>query len=196
MPTDPKIDAYIAAQQPFAQPILHHLRALVHASVPGVQETIKWSRPFFTIDGRPLCFLAAFKAHAGFGVWQGLGGATGHEAEGAGSFGRLTSLDDLPPDAELRSIVAAAAKQAMGERPVRPRAAPKAALPIPADLERALAPHPDAATCLAALPPGQRREYLEWIGEAKRPETRARRIATAVERLAAGETLNARHARR
>ncbi len=44
---DPRVDAYIARSAAFAQPVLLHLRATVHAACPGVQETIKWGMPFF-----------------------------------------------------------------------------------------------------------------------------------------------------
>lgn len=195
MAEDARIDAYIEAQQPFARLILSHLRALIHAVLPQVEETVKWGRPFFLVAGRPLCFLAAFKAHAAFGFWRA-GSVCVTEAEGAGSFGRLASLADLPDDETLRTLILAAAAKGAAPRKTAPRAVPRPAPVIPADFATALTAAPTAATRFATLAPGQRREYVDWIAEAKRAETRARRIATSIERLSAGETLNQRHATR
>ena len=68
--TDPRVDAYIAKSAPFARPIQKRLRAAVHEACPEAEETIKWGMPFFLVDGKVLCFMAAFKAHAGFGFWR------------------------------------------------------------------------------------------------------------------------------
>ena len=67
MNTDPRVDAYIAKAAPFAQPILQHVRKRVHAIAPEAQETLKWSMPSFTVDGKILLGMAAFKAHATVG---------------------------------------------------------------------------------------------------------------------------------
>jgi hypothetical protein len=99
---DPRIDALIGRAQPFARPILEHLRALVRSAVPEAEETIKWGMPHFTVNGRILAGMAAFKAHAAFFV-HGAGRLGGHE--GMGSFGKIASLSDLPDDAELRALL-------------------------------------------------------------------------------------------
>jgi uncharacterized protein YdeI (YjbR/CyaY-like superfamily) len=111
-----------------------------------------------------------------------------------GQFGRLVSVEDLPPRAELERLVREAAAK-VGEAPARARAAPKPELPVPDDLAAALAEKPAAATAFAAFPPGARREYVEWIVEAKRPETRAARIAQAAEWVAEGKRRNWKHER-
>src|SRR5262245_54579013 len=104
---DPRVDAYIKKAQPFAQPILKHLRSVVHAAVPGVQETMKWSTPHFDYKGL-FCGLAAFKAHVGFGFWKaGLMKdiLPGSGLSAAGQFGKISSLEDLPADRELTKII-------------------------------------------------------------------------------------------
>jgi uncharacterized protein YdeI (YjbR/CyaY-like superfamily) len=191
MNSDPRIDAYIARQADFARPILDHLRAAVHEACPEVEEAIKWSMPAFLLDGRPLANMAAFKAHASFGFWRGRELLGEDAAEGAmGQFGRLTSLADLPPrDVLLGLVRAAAAKAAEGPAP-RPKKAPRPELPAPDDLRVALDAEPGAAATFDAFPAGCRREYVEWVIEAKRPETRARRIAQAVEWMAQGKRRN------
>ncbi|HEX9955095.1 MAG TPA: YdeI/OmpD-associated family protein [Allosphingosinicella sp.] len=190
--TDPRIDAYIAARADFARPILEHIRRVVRQAAPEAEETIKWGMPHFTVGGRILAGMAAFKGHATFGLWRGKDvlGETGTEREAMGQFGRIASIADLPPEGELKAIVRAAADAAARGRAPKPKAAPKPDAPVPDELLAALAEHPAAKTTFDAFPPSCRREYSEWIAEAKRPETRARRVAQAVEWLSEGKRRN------
>jgi uncharacterized protein YdeI (YjbR/CyaY-like superfamily) len=190
--TDPRIDAYIAGQADFARPILEHIRSLVHRAAPEAEETIKWGMPHFTVGGRIMAGMAAFKAHATFGLWRAndVLGETGTEREAMGQFGRLTSIDDLPPEEELEVLVRRAADAAAAGPKPRETKAAKVALAIPDDLAAALADNPAAKAAFAAFPPGGRREYVEWVVQAKRPETRAKRIAQAAEWIAEGKRRN------
>lgn len=191
MSRDPRIDAYIASRAEFGRPILEHLRRVVHEAAPGVEETIKWSMPHFTLGGRLFAGMAAFKAHATFGLWQASAvlGDTG-ERDAMGQFGRIASVGDLPPETELKAIIARAAAVA-GEPPrPRPKKPPKPELATPDDLRCALDAIPAAAATFDAFPPSCRREYVEWVVDAKRPETRAKRIAQAVEWMAEGKRRN------
>jgi uncharacterized protein YdeI (YjbR/CyaY-like superfamily) len=192
MTIDPRVDGYIAKQQPFARPILEHLRTRVHAACPEATETIKWGMPFFELEGRPLANMAGFKAHASFGFWRRDGNAplTGQEGEAMGQFGRLTTLDDLPGDAALDAMIRAAAARAATSTAPKPRAAPKPEAAMPDDLATALAVEPDALAGFEALPPGARRDYVLWVGEAKRDATRHKRIATTVAQCAEGKKLH------
>lgn len=196
MPTkpDPRIDAYLANAAPFAQPILTHLRALVHRACPEVTETIKWSMPFFEHHGL-LCSMAAFKAHCAFGFHHqdmdrllAADGARGDDA--MGSLGRLGVLSDLPSDATLLRYIRRAAKLNESGAARRPAQKAKPALPDPADLTAALKKKSAARAAWAKFPPGHRRESIEWITDAKRPETRAKRLATTLEWLAEGKPRN------
>ncbi len=191
---DPRVDAYIKKAPPFAQPILHHLRKLVHAAAPGVQETMKWSTPHFDYKGI-FCGMSAFKAHVGFGFWKAallqdvLPGEGGMSA--AGQFGRITSLDDLPGDRELTKIIKAAAKlNDAGVKAPPTRKGPRPALAAPPDLLKAINANTKAKTTFDGFPPGQRREYIAWVLDAKQPETRAKRIKTTVEWIAEGKVRN------
>jgi uncharacterized protein YdeI (YjbR/CyaY-like superfamily) len=192
MTSDPRIDAYIARQADFARPILQHLRRVVHAAVPEVEEDIKWSMPAFLLNGRPLANMAAFKAHASFGLWQASAvlGDTGSAREAMGQFGRLADVADLPPEEALTAILRRAAEVAREGPKPRPKKPPKPELPTPDDLRDALAATPSAAATFDAFPPGCRREYVEWVTEAKRPETRAKRIAQTIEWVAEGKKRN------
>ncbi|HEY0111953.1 MAG TPA: YdeI/OmpD-associated family protein [Allosphingosinicella sp.] len=191
MARDARIDAYIERQAEFARPILKHLREAVHSACPEAEEGIKWGMPHFLIGGRILAGMGAFKAHATFGFWRGreVLGEAGSEGAAMGQFGRLASIDDLPPAEELHDLIRRAAA-AVESRPAKARAAPKPTPQIPADLEAALAQNPGAKAVFDAFAPSCRREYVEWIVEAKRAETRASRLAQAVEWMAEGKKRN------
>jgi len=193
---DPRVDAYIRRAQPFAQPILKHLRKMVHTACPDVQETIKWSFPHFDYKGI-FCAMAGFKAHCTFGFWKGAllrdtvkGMPTGGE-KAMGQFGRIASLSDLPGEKTIIKIVQAAAKL-NDEKISVPRAKPKpkAPLRVPPYFTAALKKNKKALAAFDAFPPSHRREYLQWVTEAKTEETRDRRMAQAIEWIAAGKGRN------
>ena len=189
MNTDPRIDAYIANAAPFAQPILVRLREIVHAALPGAEETIKWSMPHFMVGGKNVAGMAAFKAHCAFTIH----GEGRHGAEGMGQHGKIASLSDIPPEAELAAKLKNAVTRIETQgsaAPKRAKAAPKVEIPVPEDMAAALAGNAKAQAAFDAFAPSHRREYLEWITEAKREETRARRIAQALEWLADGKKRN------
>jgi len=188
---DPRVDAYIAKSADFARPILRHVRKIVHATCPNVEETLKWGAPFF-VDGGIVAGMAAFKQHCGIVFWhyQPRSCAARH-AQGRGEAGKLKSLADLPSDAVLKKCIKYAMKQnAAGVKKARTNSKPKPKLAVPADLTEALKGNPKARTTFEKFPPGKRRDYLEWILDAKQPETRQRRIETAVEWLAEGKSRN------
>lgn len=187
---DPRVGAYIARAAPFARPILRALRELAHEACPAATETIKWGIPFFEHHGQ-LCFMAAFKAHAAFGIPRGSRALTRGGAMGV--LGRITSLDDLPPKRKLlQAVREAAARNEAGKKPARRvRPAPR----LPDDLAAALGRSARAKRCFAAFTPAQQREYVTWITEAKRAATRAARITTAVAWIAVGKRRNWKYAR-
>lgn len=191
MPTkDQRIDAYIDEADAFAQPILKRLRKLVHQGCPEVVETIKWHMPFFDYKGL-LCGMAAFKAHCALVFWRDVKPKAAKPGAAMGQFGRITSLEDLPKDAVLVDYVRQAVRtRDEGKVSRKPRPKPAKALPIPADLKAALATKPEATEAFAKFSPSHRREYIEWITGAKRPETRTRRVATALEWIAEGKPQN------
>jgi uncharacterized protein YdeI (YjbR/CyaY-like superfamily) len=198
---NPKVDAYCAKAQPFAQPMLAHLRELIHKACPDVEETIKWSRPFFQYRGAILCNMSAFKEHCSFGFWGEEIGAVLREATvlkngGMGSLGRTTSVADLPSDKQMLGWIRQAAAFVDSGQYTSPIVArhkvvkPKPSLDTPAEFKAALQRNKKAAAVFAAFSPTCKREYVEWIAEAKRQETRDKRIATAVEWIAEGKQRN------
>jgi uncharacterized protein YdeI (YjbR/CyaY-like superfamily) len=189
---DPRIDAYIARQADFALPILDHLRGAIHSACPEAEETLKWSMPAFLYKGEILASMAAFKGHATFGFWRGsqvLG--DGHQQlDAMGQFGRLKSVGDLPEADMLAGLI----KKAMsltesGVKPVRHKTV-KGDFSVPEELTTALSANQAASATFEAFPPSCRREYVDWVTEAKRPETRAKRVAQAVEWMAEGKRRN------
>lgn len=191
MSTDPRIDAYIATSAPFARDILTHVRALLHAHCPAIEETVRWRMPSFSYKGRPFAQMAAFKQHAAFGFWDRTAPQTGQEGEGAGQFGRLTSRADLPEDAVLIAKIAEGmAMIDAGTRPARAVRSPKPEVEVPSALAEALAQDAAAAATFAAFSPSCRREYCDWIAEAKRDETRAKRVVETLALLREGKKRN------
>jgi uncharacterized protein YdeI (YjbR/CyaY-like superfamily) len=199
---DARVDAYIAKAQPFAEPILTHIRESMHKASPDIEETIKWGMPFFTLHGVIVGNMAAFKQHCSLGIWgpemAAMLKADGLDASGEamGSLGRITSLKDLPAEKKLLGYFKqAAALVASGERktslPARKRAKESKAAPVvPEELTAALRKNKKAAAVFAAFSPSCKREYTDWIAEAKREETKAKRVAQAVEWMAEGKQRN------
>jgi uncharacterized protein YdeI (YjbR/CyaY-like superfamily) len=191
----PQVDAYIELAPEYARPILSTIREIVHRGCPEVQEVIKWGVPHFEHRGL-LGGMAAFKRYAALGFWKGAlmkdpHGLLGDDPKASMTGMRFARLEDLPPEKVLMAYVQEAAR--LNEQGVKLPRGPKSRkeeIPVPADFDQALAGNPRARETFEGFPPSHRREYLEWITEAKREETRRRRIATAVEWLVEGKPRN------
>ena len=187
---DPRVDAYIEKAAPFAKPILRFLRTAVHNGCPDLEETIKWGMPHFDFKG-PICGMAAFKEHCAFGFWKRalIFGNTNQEEEGMGQFGRITSLKDLPDEKTLIGHVRKAAD--LNEKGIKVRDRKKRKpLPVPAYLTAALKKNTKARTTFENFSPSHRRDYIEWLTEAKREETRKQRLQIALDWMAQGKPRN------
>jgi uncharacterized protein YdeI (YjbR/CyaY-like superfamily) len=191
---DPRVDAYIEKSAPFAKPILVKLRKLIHQACPEVEETIKWSFPNYEIYDSMLCSMAAFKEHCTFGFWK----ASLLEDKEAilkladknsmGHLNRICSVKDLPADKILIAYLKEAALLNKNKiKLARPKLQPRKELPLPKPLAVALKKNKKALTVFESFPPSQRREYIEWIDEAKTDETLKKRLATTMEWLEEGK---------
>ncbi len=195
---DPRVDAYIAKSASFAQPILKHLREIVHAGCPEVQETLKWSMPHFDYKG-VMCGVAAFKAHCTFGFWKGpliFSGEQTAEEAAMGQFGRITSVGDLPADKILIGYVrkAAALNDAGVKSPARLKPREKRPAPeVPDYFAAALKQNAVARKHFDNFSPSKQREYVAWLTDAKRDETRKQRLATSIEWISEGKPRNWKH---
>jgi len=190
---DPRVDAYIKKSAPFAQPILKHLRKIVHAGCPAAEETIKWQFPHFDYKGM-MCAMAAFTHHCSFGFWKGtlIFGNKKTQEEAMGQFGRITSIADLPTKKTLIGYVRKAAQlnDAGVKAPRRAKPKKKEPLKIPEYFTSALRKSAKAKKTFESFSYSHRKDYVEWVAEAKREETRNERLATSLKWLAEGKPRN------
>lgn len=202
--TDPRIDAYIVKSATFAVPILEYLRSVVHMTCPEVKETIKWSFPHFEYKGSILCSMASFKQHCAFGFWLGslltdpnnlL--ASGNEKTSMGQLGRITSLEDLPAEEHLTGFIREAmdlidrgVKQKKEEKPKENKE-----LVVPEYFLEALSENKDALKTFTGFSYSQKKEYVDWVVDAKTEATREKRMATSVEWLSEGKIRNWKYVR-
>lgn len=189
---DPRIDAYIERSADFAKPLLTHIRNIVHKACPEIEETMKWSFPNFVYKGI-VCNMAAFKEHCSFGFWkQSLleSAVFPAEKEAMGSFGKLTSVKDLPDEKVLVSLIKKAVELNEKGVKVEKKVAAKKELEIPEYLIAALKKDKAASKTFESFPYSCKKEYVMWITEAKTEPTREKRIAQTVEWLAEGKRRN------
>jgi uncharacterized protein YdeI (YjbR/CyaY-like superfamily) len=183
MQRNPKVDAYIAKQADFAQPILEHVREIAHRALPDGEEGLKWGVPYFIVNDKNAVGMAAFKKHASVMVCS-----TETAGGGMGNFGKLTAVDQLPADGELVAQFQQSAIDVQSSATSMPK--PKAVLETPDDLAKALADTPGANDVFEGFTDAQRRDYIEWITSAKRENTREKRVATAAEWISEGKRRN------
>ena len=210
---DPRVDAYIEKAPAYAKPILKKLRGLVRKGCPDIAETIKWGMPSFEYKG-PFCGMAAFKQHCVFGFWKSalLFDKTGDKQSGGKQNGeqklnwgapgrdpvpaRITSVDEMPADSVILALIKKAKKLNDEGVKLPKRTTKRKPLPMPKEFASALSRSRVAEAKFEAFPPSHKREYIEWIIEAKTDETRERRIATAVEWIAQGKSRNWKYQRK
>ena len=200
---DPRVDAYIARSAGFARPILVHLRTLVHAACPEVEETLKWRSPHFMYKGM-LCGMAAFKEHCAFGFWKEkllrdrLEGLAVADRSAMGQFGRIAAISDLPDERTLLSLVREAV--ALNDRgikaPARSRLKGNRRLKVPDYFAGALRRNRKALATFEQFSATNKREYVDWVVEAKGEETRQRRLDTAITWMAEGKIRNWKYMRK
>ncbi|HEY0429913.1 MAG TPA: DUF1801 domain-containing protein [Pyrinomonadaceae bacterium] len=197
-----KTDEYIAKSADFARPILTHLRELVHEACPEIEETWKWSFPNFDYKGI-VCSMAAFKQHCSFGFWKASlmpdpNKLLTQSSEAMGQMGRIKSLADLPPDEVLIAYIKQAVE--LNEKgvkaPARAKTTEKTDLQIPDYFTSALEENEKASETFENFSYSNKREYLEWIKEAKTETTRNRRLETAIEQMAEGKSKNWKYERK
>ncbi len=192
---DKRIDAYIAKSAEFAQPILRELREIVHEGCPEVEEAMKWSFPHFMYKGM-LCSMAAFKEHCAFGFWKRslvIDPKENKSVDAMGQFGRITSPKDLPPKRVLLGYVKKAMQ--LNDNGIKIPAKPKPKtdkkdLKVPDYFLSLLKKNKKALTVFEGFPYSKKKEYVDWVTEAKTEETRERLLATSVEWLAEGKARN------
>jgi uncharacterized protein YdeI (YjbR/CyaY-like superfamily) len=190
--TDRRVDAYIAKAPEYARPIIESVRAMVHQGAPECEETLKWGHPAFVQDGI-LCGVAAFKEYCAVSFWKAtlVIGEHARQTDSAGVLGKIHHVKDLPSRSVFIGYVKRAVEvNASGEKVPRAPAKPKQRLAMPDDFQKALKKSAKAHAAFEAFSPSHKREYIEWITEAKQEATRERRIAQAIEWIGAGKPRN------
>lgn len=201
--TDPRIDDYITKSAVFAHEILNYLRNIVHTNCPECTETMKWNFPHFMYKGDILCSMAAFKQHCAFGFWKeklmikSSNLLTDKGKSAMGDFGKITCLKDLPSKSVLKACIQEA--MALNEQGIKlPKPVQKiadSAIIIPDDFQNALNKHALAKKNFNAFSNSHKREYINYILEAKREATRLTRIQKSIEMLADGKSHNSKYER-
>jgi len=193
---DPRIDAYIEKSAEFAKPILNHIRELVHAACPEVEETIKWGFPHFMYKGM-LCSMASFKHHCAVAFWKGalvfasIPGVKRRENSAMGQLGRITTISDLPDRKTfIRCIIEAMRLNETGAKLPRKAKPPRKELVVPDDLTAALNKNRKALATFERFTYSHRKEYIQWINEARTETTRTKRLKTALEWMTEGKSRN------
>ena len=191
------IDAYIAKSADFAKPIMNHIRELVHKTCPDVEEKMKWSFPHYDYKGEMMCSMAAFKQHMAFGFWKAalmkdpVLIANAKTEVAMGHLGRITSLKDLPSDKKMAAWIKEAMKlNEQGIKVAKPKPTEKKELVVPDYFVKALSKNKKAKQVFDNFAYSHRKEYLQWITEAKTEDTRNKRMATALEWIAEGKGRN------
>lgn len=199
---DKRVDAYIAKSAPFAQPILEHIRELVHKACPEVEETIKWGFPHFNYKGM-MCNMASFKAHCSFGFWKAAimkdpkNILTTIGKTSMGHLEKIRSLEDLPADRVFLDYIKQAMKLNEEDIKLPPRKIVKAAaVKAPDYFTKELKKNKKAHAVFEAFSPSHRKEYVEWITDAKSEETRNKRMTQAIEWIAEGKGRNWKYIRK
>lgn len=199
---DKRVDEYILKSTAFAKPILSHLRSVVHNACPNVEETIKWGFPHFDYKGM-MCSMAAFKQHCAFSFWKSTLMKDAKEMMGQneyamGHLGKIRSLTDLPPDKKITAWIKEAMKLNDNDvkLPERKKSAAPKKIEIPDALQKALNKNKPAAATFNKFSPSHKKEYVEWINEAKTDETKNKRIATTIEWLLEGKSRNWKYVRK
>jgi uncharacterized protein YdeI (YjbR/CyaY-like superfamily) len=196
MKTDVRVDEYIAKSVEFAQPILSHFRRLVHECSPEISETIKWGFPCFEYKGM-ICSMASFKAHCNFSFWKG---KELHDESGIllpvgntdmMSFEKIKSINDMPNDEIIKKLIIQAIelnKENKTKTPNKPKTSKE--LEVPEFILNALKASASAEKTFHNFSYSHKKEYVEWIYEAKKEETKIKRIETMIEWLAEGKSRN------
>jgi uncharacterized protein YdeI (YjbR/CyaY-like superfamily) len=195
MPKSADVTRYIEKAAPFSRPILEKIRNAFHKGCPDVEEVLKWGVPHFEHKG-VLGGMAAFQQHVGWGFWKAKlmddpDGVLRAVGEGAMGGLRVTEASQLPSDKVLVAYVREAVRLNDEGIKLAPRTKRQPEpIEVPDDLQRALRKAPAASKTFNGFPPSQKREYIEWLTEAKAEATRQKRLVQAIEWMAEGKARN------
>jgi uncharacterized protein YdeI (YjbR/CyaY-like superfamily) len=191
------IDNYISKSAGFAKPVLRYLRKLVHDTCPDSEEKMKWGMPYFDYKGEMMCSMAAFKQHAVFSFWKAalmkdkilLENARSEVA--MGHLGKITSLKDLPSDKKVIAWIKEAMKlNDEGKKLIKAKPVTQKELIIPDYFITAVKKNKKAWATFNDFSLAAKKEYLQWVTEAKAEATRNKRLLHSIEWMAEGKKRN------
>ena len=192
---DTRIDTYISSSADFARPILTYLRDLIHEACPDVEETMKWSRPHFLYKGM-LCAISAFKEHCCLASGIGARHRKRHGRQRKRNGSVWTDHPALGSPLQKGSHRVRPrgdeTERCWGEIPLADagESRPRRSWSFPTIWPVRTGGNPRAHATFENFSTSKKREYVEWLTEAKTPATRARRLETAVEWIAEGKSRN------
>ena len=188
-----RVDEYIKNAPDFARPIMEKIRKAFHKGCPECEEAIKWGCPYFMYKGM-LGGMASFKGHVSMGFWRSKEMDdpeklfdTGTGAKASMCNAHFHNLKEVPTQKILAEYVKRAAKLQDTEAPKKKATKKKISTRIPADLAELFKKHKKAKTVFEGFAPSHKRDYIEWITEAKRDATRQKRLKTTIEWLSEGK---------
>ncbi|KFF22242.1 YdeI/OmpD-associated family protein [Chryseobacterium sp. JM1] len=191
-----QVDEYIEKSPDFAQPILSYLREIVHECCPEAEEAIKWKFPTFMYKGKILCSVTSFKQYCSLGFWLHGEMKTLKEMETTAekssmfSLGKLTKMEDLPSKVQLKKMMKEAMELTDMGVTMKKAAPSKVETEVPDYFQAALNENKKASEVFEKGSPSFRKEYINWITEAKTEATRNKRMEQALEWLAEGKSRN------
>ena len=184
-------EEYIA-KHPEWESELRELREMILTT--DVEETIKWGAPVYTVNGKNVVAIAAFKNHCAVWFYQGallkentaiLENAQEEKTKALRQV-RIEKGQNIPVS-ELRKYVEEAIqnqKEGKEIKPVRNKE-----IEVPIELSGAFEKDPILKTAFEDLTPGKQREYCEHIAEAKRDSTKKSRLEKIIPMIQQGKGL-------
>ena len=198
----PKVDEYIEKSQDFAKPILNYIRETIHEFCPDAEEAIKWKFPTFLYKGKILCSMVAFKQYCSMGFWlhDEMSSLKEFETEAEKtnmfSLGKITETENLPSKPQLKKMIVEAMELTDMGVTLKKAAPSKTETEVSDYFQNALNENEKALEIFKKASPSFRKEYINWITEAKTESTRNKRMDQALEWISEGKGRNWKYEKR
>ncbi|GAB2541876.1 DUF1801 domain-containing protein [Rufibacter soli] len=184
-----KIDAFFTNAPAFAKPICEKLRLAIDEADPALKPSWKWGTPVYEKAGASMvCAISVHKQHVNLTFFQGAQVPDTYGVFTTGLDGknmrtiRFTEVGQVKEEQIVEYVRAATL--------VKPdksgKSTERSVIEIPEDLKQALA-HAKQLEKFEQMAYTHRKEYVRWVSEAKRQETRDGRITKTVERITEGK---------
>lgn len=170
------------------------LRSLVKSC--GLEEECKWGVPCYTIKGKNVLIISAFKEYCSLNFFQGallkddakLLSKVGENAE-VSRISKVTDLAQIEKNQDvLRAYILEAAENELAGKKVET----KKELDIPLELTESFKKFPDLEAAFFALTPGRQKSYIFHINGAKQEKTKYSRIEKCIPKIKMGKGFNER----